>query len=88
MSPRRNCDSPTPSLASECAPPPGTKGGGGGVAHSPAGEWLWKSQFRRLEKSLALCLLVTIGTLGFGTIHLNHIRMTVVFATAFASVYV
>jgi hypothetical protein len=38
---------PTPSLASECAPPPGTKGGG---AHSPAGEGL----FRRLEKSLAL----------------------------------
>ena len=27
MSPRRNWDSPTPSLASECAPPPGTKGG-------------------------------------------------------------
>jgi hypothetical protein len=26
MSPRRNWDSPTPSLASECAPPPGTKG--------------------------------------------------------------
>jgi hypothetical protein len=29
MSPRRNWDSPTPPLASECAPPPGTKGGGG-----------------------------------------------------------
>jgi hypothetical protein len=28
MSPRRNWDSPTPSLASECAPTPGTKGGG------------------------------------------------------------
>jgi hypothetical protein len=28
MSPRRNWDSPTPSLASKCAPPPGTKGGG------------------------------------------------------------
>ncbi len=28
MSPRRNWDSPTPSLASECAPPlPGTKAG-------------------------------------------------------------
>ncbi len=26
MSPRRNWDSPTPSLASECAPPAGTKG--------------------------------------------------------------
>ncbi len=29
LSPRRNWDSPTPSLPSECAPPPGTKGGGG-----------------------------------------------------------
>ncbi len=28
MSPRRNWDSPTPSLASDCAPSPGTKGGG------------------------------------------------------------
>ncbi len=26
MSPRQNWDSPNPSLASECAPPPGTKG--------------------------------------------------------------
>ncbi len=31
--------------------------GGGGGAQSPAGEGLGKSQFRRLEKSLALCLL-------------------------------
>ncbi len=30
MSPRRNWDFPTPSLTSECAPPPRTKGGGGG----------------------------------------------------------
>jgi hypothetical protein len=49
MSPRWNWDSPTPSLASECAPPPGTKGGG---ALSPAGEGLGESQFRRLEKKL------------------------------------
>jgi hypothetical protein len=28
MSPRRNWDSPTPSLVSECASPPETKGGG------------------------------------------------------------
>ncbi len=55
MSPRRNWDSPTPSLASECAPSPGTKGGGG--AHFPAGEGFGESQFRRLEKSLAFCLL-------------------------------
>jgi hypothetical protein len=55
MSPRRNWGSPTPSFASECFPPPGSKGGGGG--HSPAGKGLGESQFRRLEKSLALCLL-------------------------------
>jgi hypothetical protein len=55
MSPRRNWDSPTPSLASECAPIPGTKGG---VAHSRAGEGLGESQFQRLEKKLSttLCL--------------------------------
>jgi hypothetical protein len=29
--PRWNWDSPTPSLVSECAPPPGTKGLGGGT---------------------------------------------------------
>ncbi len=45
MSPRRNWDSPTPSLASECAPPHGT------LAHSPAGEGLGESLFRRLEKN-------------------------------------
>jgi hypothetical protein len=33
-----------PSPASECAPPPGTKGGGG--AHSPAGEGVGESQFQ------------------------------------------
>ncbi len=54
ISPRRNWDSPNPSLASECAPPPQNPGGG---AHSPAGEGLGESQFRRLEKSLALFLL-------------------------------
>ncbi len=32
MSPRRNGDSPIPSFASEYAPPPGTKGGGGELA--------------------------------------------------------
>jgi hypothetical protein len=31
------------------APPPGTEGG----AHSPAGEGLGESQFRRLEKKLS-----------------------------------
>ncbi len=50
MSPRWNWDSPTPSLASECAPPPWTKGWG---AHSCAGEGLGQSQFQRLEKKLS-----------------------------------
>jgi hypothetical protein len=39
------------SLARVPAPPPRT-GGGGGEAHSPAGEGLGESQFRRLEKKL------------------------------------
>jgi hypothetical protein len=47
MSPRRNWDSRTPSLASECAPPPGTKGGG----HSRLR--VRDSQFRRLEEKLS-----------------------------------
>jgi hypothetical protein len=54
MSPRWNWDSPTPLAASECALPPRTKGGG---AHSPAAEGVGESQFQRLEKRLALCLL-------------------------------
>jgi hypothetical protein len=60
MSPRRNWDSPNPSLASECA----LQTGGAhslewGGAHSPAGEGLGESQFRRLEKKLSNmhCLL-------------------------------
>ncbi len=53
MSPRRNWDSPNPSLASECDPPPRTGGGGGWGAHTPAGEALGQSQFRRLEKKLS-----------------------------------
>ncbi len=40
VSTRRNWDSPNPSLASECAPPPRT------------GEGLGDAQFRRLEKKL------------------------------------
>jgi hypothetical protein len=42
--------SPNPSLASEGASLPRTPGGGG--AHSPAGEGLGESQFRRLKKKL------------------------------------
>ncbi len=55
MSPRRNLDSPTPSLASECAPSLGTKGGGGqtrlrvrGLGSPNSDDWI---------KSLVLCLL-------------------------------
>ncbi len=40
-------------LASVC-PPPRPRGGG---VHSPADKGVEESQFRRLEKSLALCLL-------------------------------
>ena len=54
MSPRWNWDSPTPLAASECALHPGPKGGG---AHSPAAKGVGESQFQRLEKRLALCLL-------------------------------
>jgi hypothetical protein len=54
MSPRRNWDSPNPSLASEWAPPPRTGGRGGTLA---CGWGAGESQIRRLEKSLALFLL-------------------------------
>ncbi len=54
MSPRWNWDSPTPLAASECVLPTGPKGGG---AHSPAAKGVGESQFQRLEKRVALCLL-------------------------------
>jgi hypothetical protein len=57
MSPRWNWDSPTPLAASEYALPPGAKGGG---AHSPAAKEVGESQFQRLEKRLALCLLCAL----------------------------
>jgi hypothetical protein len=49
-------DSPTPfSRKRVCPPPPpGPKSGG---AHSPAAKGVGESQFQRLEKRLALCLL-------------------------------
>ncbi len=50
-------DYPTPSIASECDPIPGSKVG---TTHSPAGEGLGESQFRRLEKKLS-----TLPTLWF-----------------------
>ncbi len=52
MSPRRNWDSPTPSLASKCAPPSGT--GGGDTRVQMRG---WGSpNSNNWRKSLALCL--------------------------------
>jgi hypothetical protein len=45
---------PQPLSASECALPPGPKGGG---AHPPAPKGVGEFQFRRWRKSLALCLL-------------------------------
>jgi hypothetical protein len=54
MSPRWNWDSPTPLAAWECALPLGPKGGG---TQSPAAKGVGESQFQRLEKRLALCLL-------------------------------
>jgi hypothetical protein len=45
MSPRRKWNSPNSWLTGEGDPPPVT-----GEAHSPAGEGLGESQFRRLEK--------------------------------------
>jgi hypothetical protein len=64
MSSRQNWDSPTPSLANECAPPPPPRTKGGG-AHSPAGEGVGEYQFRRLEKKLStlptLWLIVNSG---------------------------
>ncbi len=53
MSPPRNWDSPNPSLASECAPPPRTGGG-----HTRLRVRGWGSpNSDDLRKSLALCLL-------------------------------
>jgi hypothetical protein len=60
MSPRRNWDSPTPSLASECAPPPQAKGG---RAHSPAGEGWGSPNSDDWRKSLSLCLLCVLNNL-------------------------
>ncbi len=46
--------SPPPLSRQRVCPSPQNRGGG---AHSPAGEGLGESQIRRLEESLALCLL-------------------------------
>ncbi len=72
MSPRWNWDSPTPLAVGECALPPVPKGGG---AHSPVAIGVGESQFQRLEKRLALCLLCdamnTIGDSVFCSFGMN-----------------
>ncbi len=50
MSPRWNWDSPTPLAASDCAFPPGPKGGG---AHSPAAKGVGESQFPTTGETLS-----------------------------------
>ncbi len=45
---------PTPLSPASVPSPPGPKDGG---AHSPAAKGVGESQFRRLEKSLALCVI-------------------------------
>ncbi len=60
MSPRRNCDSPIPSLASECAPPPPPPNQRGG--HTRPRVRGWRSpKSDDWKKSLALCLLCILG---------------------------
>jgi hypothetical protein len=59
MSPPRNWDSPNPYLASECVPPPKTKGGGGQTG--PAGEGLGESKIPTTEEKLS-----TLPTLWLG----------------------
>ncbi len=61
MSPRWNWDSPTPLAASECALPPVPKGGGGGGTLACC-KRVGESQFQRLEKRLALCLLCAFSS--------------------------
>jgi hypothetical protein len=60
MSPRRNWDSPDPSPVSECAFPPGPKGGG---AHCLRLKGWGSSNSDDWRKSLAFCLLCDLHKL-------------------------
>ncbi len=60
MSPHRDWDSPTPSPASECAPPPEPKGGGSHTRLLVRG--VEESQFRLLEKKLTALPTMFITT--------------------------
>jgi hypothetical protein len=69
-------DSPNPSLASECAPPPRTgEGGEHALTCGWADEGLGKSQFRRLEKKLStllICHCVLLHTVCLQAAHNVH----------------
>jgi hypothetical protein len=79
MSPRRNWDPPTPSPASDCAPPPRTGGGGG--AHSPAEVRGWGSpNSDDWRKILALCLLCDFMYL---YVHVNFLQWARYFRIVF-----
>jgi hypothetical protein len=76
MFPRRNWDSPTPSLASECAPPPGTKEEGGHTRLRASG---WGSpNSNDWRKSLSLCLLCAVDEAGCDCRALDLLDSTVV----------
>jgi hypothetical protein len=63
---------PTPSLASECAPPlPEPKGVGKGLAYSPAGEGGGDPNSDDRRKGLALCLLFDLNCVRRN--HLNYL---------------
>jgi hypothetical protein len=75
MSPRRNWDSPTPSLASECAPPPGTKGhtclrmrGWGSPNSDDRGEKAEHSAYS-VKSTITLCFYRRITT---SSLHLQN----------------
>jgi hypothetical protein len=70
MSPRRNWDSPKPSLASGCGPPPDQRVGG---AHSPAAKGVGEFQFRRLEKKFRTLPTLWGGHMGlFSKLNIFH----------------
>jgi hypothetical protein len=70
MSPRPNWDPPSPSLASECAPPPGTGGGGGtlacgwGVGGVPIPTTGEKAQHSAYSVTFSVKYLIGIGIKG------------------------
>ncbi len=75
MSLRRNWDSPSPSPAKRVCPTHRTKGWG---AHSPTARRVRELKFRRLRKSLALCLLCALSpTLSLLYVYLGQVTHNV-----------